>query len=68
MILVKYGFDMPKIEEGTEFCAVFEGKDGKPTEEWFVADDKEHFAEELKRVLGGRFLLGLYREVPFEIK
>ena len=68
MISVKYVFDMPRIKEGTEFCAIFENKDGKTDEEWFVCDDAQGLAEALRGVASGRILLGLFRAVDFEIK
>lgn len=68
MIDIRYRFNMPKIEEGTEFCAIFEDKDGKTAEEWFMCDDEQEFGRCIQGVALGRVLLGLFRSVNFEIR
>lgn len=68
MIMFKYGVNMPKITDDTEFCAVVpDGTDGT-SEEWFMASDDTEFVSELGKCLKGRPLLALFREVPIEIK
>lgn len=59
---------MPKIDYGTEFCAVFEDARGQQHEEFFVADDVDSFAKALQSIVCGSVLLTLYRSVDFEIK
>lgn len=68
MILFKYGINMPKITDDTEFCAVVPDGTAGTSEEWFVASDDVDFVSELGKCLKGRPLLSLFREVEIEIK
>ena len=68
MIIYKYGVKMPPVSQPTEFCAVVAAGSDGTAEEWFLVDEDDDFVQELGKVLKGRPLLSLFREVEIEIK